>query len=348
MTGQAKVDGRKRPGLFRRVITKPVRALGDLEAAAATPVAEKAVDSMLAGPLPEMIGKSIGENRVIERVVAEVVANSDLEQAVVSALESERTARLVEEILASPALERLIREALESKLTAGLADGVLQSAEFEQMLGRVMSSPEVRHALTRQSTSLAAETAAGLRRQSVRADVAAERLPRRWFRRAPRAETRYGGVASRALALVADAALATFILVVGSALVGLVASLVGHLEPKWLVGAIVGSAWLLLLVVYFVGFWAAAGQTPGMRLMHLRVVTHANAAPSVARSTIRFVALLLSIVPCFAGFLPALVDDRRRGLPDFVAGTVVLYDEQTDAAPVVDRATAARGAAVAH
>jgi uncharacterized RDD family membrane protein YckC len=136
---------------------------------------------------------------------------------------------------------------------------------------------------------------------------------------------------------------------VGSALVGLVASLVGHLRPEWLVEAILGSAWLLVVTTYFVSFWAAAGQTPGMRLMHLRVVTHANEPPGVGRSAVRLVALLLSIVPCFAGFLPALVDDRRRGLHDFVAGTVVLYDEPpASAEPVEVRATAARGAAVAH
>jgi uncharacterized RDD family membrane protein YckC len=41
---------------------------------------------------------------------------------------------------------------------------------------------------------------------------------------------------------------------------------------------------------------------------------------------VRLIGLVLAIVPCFAGFLPALVDDRRRALPDLLAGTVVLYD----------------------
>jgi hypothetical protein len=40
-------------------------------------------------------------------------------------------------------------------------------------------------------------------------------------------------------------------------------------------------------------------------------------------STLRFVGLLLAIVPLFAGFLPMLVDLHRRGLQDYVAGTVV-------------------------
>jgi len=38
---------------------------------------------------------------------------------------------------------------------------------------------------------------------------------------------------------------------------------------------------------------------------------------------VRFFGLLLAIVPRFAGFLPVLLDDRRRGLHDFLAGTIV-------------------------
>jgi uncharacterized RDD family membrane protein YckC len=37
--------------------------------------------------------------------------------------------------------------------------------------------------------------------------------------------------------------------------------------------------------------------------------------------------LLLAIVPCFAGFAPVLVDSRRRGIHDWLAGTTVArYD----------------------
>ena len=48
--------------------------------------------------------------------------------------------------------------------------------------------------------------------------------------------------------------------------------------------------------------------------------------PSVGRSLVRLVGLVLAIVPLFAGFLPVLFNERRRGLPDFLAGTVVVYD----------------------
>jgi uncharacterized RDD family membrane protein YckC len=40
------------------------------------------------------------------------------------------------------------------------------------------------------------------------------------------------------------------------------------------------------------------------------------------------VGLVLAVVPLFAGFLPVLFTARRRGLPDFLAGTVVVYDDR--------------------
>jgi uncharacterized RDD family membrane protein YckC len=62
-------------------------------------------------------------------------------------------------------------------------------------------------------------------------------------------------------------------------------------------------------------------------MMRLRVVGGTGEPPGAGRSLVRFVGLVLAIIPLFAGFLPVLVDDRRRALQDFLAGTVVVYDE---------------------
>jgi uncharacterized RDD family membrane protein YckC len=298
-----------------RLVMRPARALaGSVGGAAA---AERTVDEILAGPLPEIIGRSIGEHRVVERMVAEASATGDFAQSLVAALENERTQKMLREVLASPAVTRLLQEAL-------------RSAEFEQLLGQVVSSPQVRHALTEQSSSLASEAADGARARAVRLDAKLERGPRRLFRKPPTAafSPTFGGFASRGLALGIDAFVVGVVFLVGSALIGLVAQLVGHLRPEWLVGVLLGSGYLLVSIVYFVGFWTTAGQTPGMRLMRVRVVTSANAPLGLGRSLVRLVGLALAIIPCFAGFLPALVDDRRRALQDFLAGTLVVYDEQ--------------------
>jgi uncharacterized RDD family membrane protein YckC len=83
---------------------------------------------------------------------------------------------------------------------------------------------------------------------------------------------------------------------------------------------------MLTVGIYFVLFWSAAGQTPGMRLLHLRVRRPDGDKPSIGRALVRVVGLVLAIVPLFVGFLPVLFTERRRGLPDFLAGTVVVYD----------------------
>jgi uncharacterized RDD family membrane protein YckC len=110
------------------------------------------------------------------------------------------------------------------------------------------------------------------------------------------------------------------------AAVALVQSLVGDLRPQWLVNTLVGSGWTLIAVAYFVLFWSTTGQTPGMRVVRLRVRRPAGGTPSIGRSALRLVGLVLSVIPMFLGFLPVLFDGRRRGLADFLAGTVVVYD----------------------
>jgi len=143
------------------------------------------------------------------------------------------------------------------------------------------------------------------------------------------AQVPYAGIATRAVALAIDVALVHAIVLVGAGLLGLVASLVGDLRPGWLVAVLAGIGWALSVAVYFVLFWSVTGQTPGLRAMRLRVVAGEGEPPSVGRSLIRLVGLLVAIVPLFAGFVPVLFDARRRGLHDYLAGTVVLYADRT-------------------
>ena len=302
----------------------------------ATPETEHVVEGVFAGQLPEAIARSLVEHQVVGRVAAEALASADLERGVGSeAVETERTKRLVEQVLASPALERLLSDALDSRLTVDLTDRIVRSPAFRHVLYGVLSSPELRAALTGQSTSFAEEIAEGLRQRLRRLDDTAERKPRRWCRRPPRPQVSaesdmvpYAGVATRGLGLTVDAALVTMIFLTGTAVVGLVVSLVWTPEPAWAVGTVIAVAGAVVEVVYFAGFWATTGQTPGMRLMHLRVVDGSGSSPGLARSLLRLVGLALAILLLFVGFLPALVDTRRRALQDFLAGTVVVYYER--------------------
>jgi uncharacterized RDD family membrane protein YckC len=145
----------------------------------------------------------------------------------------------------------------------------------------------------------------------------------------------YAGIATRAVGLALDVAIAQLIVFAGGAVLALVASLVNAKFDETVMAILAAAAWAIVVGTYFVLFWSTAGQTPGMRVMGLRVLTPDDRRPGVGRSIVRLIGLGLAIIPLFAGFLPVLVDDRRRGIHDMLAGTFVIYaDAELPAEPV--------------
>jgi len=139
-------------------------------------------------------------------------------------------------------------------------------------------------------------------------------------------EEPYAGLVTRTVALAIDAAALTVGFAVTSGVVGLILSLFTAVEVSS-PGAVLGVAggWTLVVVSYFVLFWTLTGATPGMRLMRMQVVDGRGVPPGLGRSALRMVGAVLAAIPLFAGYLLVLVDDRRRGLHDMIAGTVVVY-----------------------
>jgi uncharacterized RDD family membrane protein YckC len=63
-------------------------------------------------------------------------------------------------------------------------------------------------------------------------------------------------------------------------------------------------------------------------VVRLRVLAEPSGTPpTVWRSVVRLIGLILAIIPFFLGFVPVLFDARRRALQDYVAGTVVRADD---------------------
>jgi len=259
----------------------------------------------------------------LEAAVDEVMSAPEVARVVDRALAGSLPEEIARSIVRHRVLERIVAELAASGELERLTDKALASDETQRVLRHVATSPELRDAIARQTTGLAEEVVGGVRASAARFDDRAERVARRRPRAVP---ALYAGIATRAIALVVDAAvtMVLFMSVVGA--VSLVASLVGGLRPEWLVGVLLGSGWMLAVGAYFVLFWSSAGQTPGMRLLRLRVVGPGGARPTIGRSLVRVVGLVLAIVPLFAGFVPVLFTERRRGLPDLLAGTVVVYD----------------------
>lgn len=290
----------------------------------ASPEVEHAVDHVLAGPLPEAIARSCVDRRVVQRVAEQVLASTDIEVAVEGALESEMTTRLVDRILASPGFERLVVSAVESQLAASLTTRVAGSPAMQGLVEEIASSPAVRAALARQTRTLADEVADGLRRRARSLDDGAERTVQRSLHRTEATlAPGYGGLGARGIAFAVDLAICTAAFLGGAGLVWLIASLVGGLRPSWLPELLAAVGWPIVVGTYLVFFWHVAAQTAGMRIMGLRVADALGDPPGLGRSVVRLIGLVLAIIPMFAGFLPVLLDGRRRALQDYLAGTVV-------------------------
>jgi uncharacterized RDD family membrane protein YckC len=139
-------------------------------------------------------------------------------------------------------------------------------------------------------------------------------------------EQRYEGLVTRAIAFAIDAAV---INLVAMGVAGVVALGVSVLEVPDMVESVLlavgGALFVAWSVGYFVVFWSTTGQTPGSRLMQIRVCRADDGEilrPLAA--ALRVIYLTLAAIPLLAGFLPILVDDRRRGVHDMLAGTVVV------------------------
>jgi uncharacterized RDD family membrane protein YckC len=137
----------------------------------------------------------------------------------------------------------------------------------------------------------------------------------------------YAGFVTRAIAFAIDVALVDLAAVIVAIVVGLGISAFELPDVVVTIAVVVGGlAFLAWFVGYFAMFWSTTGQTPGARLMGVRVVCASGGEPvHVGAAIVRLVGMALAALPLFAGFLLILVDDRRRGLQDRLARTVVVY-----------------------
>jgi uncharacterized RDD family membrane protein YckC len=136
----------------------------------------------------------------------------------------------------------------------------------------------------------------------------------------------YQGLVTRAIAFALDCAAINLVAIAVGVAVGLALSVLDlPSDVETALAAIGGVAWFLWSAGYFVVCWATTGQTPADRLLHIRVCDADDFTPlRPGRAALRLVFLTLAAIPLFAGFLPILFDDRRRGVHDMLAGSVVV------------------------
>jgi uncharacterized RDD family membrane protein YckC len=317
-----------------RFVSKPMRVVrSGMEGMTATAgerlesEVERAADVVLAGPFPEALARLLVERRVVDRVVAQMVESGELDRMLSAAVKADATGQLVRQIAASPMIDGLLTEAAESPRAAELMERIVRRPEIQQAMEEA-----VRAALARRAATLRDRIVTGTQQL----DARLEAPPRRWMRRNARSTSAYAGLASRIAAFLVDIVAVHFAYLVGTAMVALVLALADAHPSHLLEGTLGTVGWLAAMAAYFGGFWATAGQTPGMAILRIRVVAPNGGVPGWGRSLVRLAGGLAAVVFVFLGFVPVLLDDRRRALPDFVARTAVVYepDPVTAAAPV--------------
>jgi uncharacterized RDD family membrane protein YckC len=138
----------------------------------------------------------------------------------------------------------------------------------------------------------------------------------------------YAGAISRAVAFGIDVAIISVTMLVVAALA---LTIEGFFPGRIFAGVrftITVAAEVIdavFAIAYPIAFWAVLGETPGDMLLGLRIVRTDGKRMNLRRALLRYVGCLLAALPLFLGFLWILVDERRQGWHDKIAGTYVLY-----------------------
>jgi len=140
---------------------------------------------------------------------------------------------------------------------------------------------------------------------------------------------RLAGFATRFVAAAVDVVIVNLIAVligVGVAIVGQILSIDTGGDLSAGEAVLAGAGWMVLAGAYLLVFWTLSGQTPGMDFMGLRVIAANGGRVSLPRALRRLAGVYACVLTFGAGFLLILVDERRRGLHDRIARTLVIHD----------------------
>ena len=156
------------------------------------------------------------------------------------------------------------------------------------------------------------------------------------------------GIGSRFVALLLDHLIQFGVYLVLALVVLTVLAATGHqgvgtLGSKWFFAAVIFVAFLIFWGYFalFEAFWH--GQTPGKRVMKLRVIKDSGRQitlfESLARNLLRYIDYLPSLY--LVGVITMLANKRNKRLGDLAAGTLVVH-ERTDVQPLLWAGSAQR------
>jgi uncharacterized RDD family membrane protein YckC len=108
----------------------------------------------------------------------------------------------------------------------------------------------------------------------------------------------------------------------------------------WPLAILIALVILIFPLAYFPYFWQKDGQTPGNKMMGIRVVRDKDGGPvSWGSAILRLIGYWVSAAVFYIGYIWIFIDKRRRGWQDLIGGTVVIKAAVEEYVPEVTRST---------
>jgi uncharacterized RDD family membrane protein YckC len=264
--------------------------------------------------------------RTTEDAIVAAIESPAFERAIVRVLESPAFDEALDRALSSPEVERAVIKVLDSRLIDSAWEHLLASDEAQKLVERVAEAPEVRAAIASQGVGLLDDLGRQLREIAGRFDSVFERVVRRLLRRPLRAEpTNRVGLVTRGLAFVLDAVVLNGIFLL---LIAVLSALFGS-DGFSATGVVISAgAWILFGSAYLLIFWSLAGQTPGMRVLSIRIESQGSRRLGLRCARRRLFGAVAGVLAFGLGLVGVVTRDDRRSWADRRADTDVVTVER--------------------
>jgi uncharacterized RDD family membrane protein YckC len=297
-------------------------------------------------PMARLLGVGArGAGRMAHATGVDRAMDEAVEEAIVRALRSPAVGRAIDRALASHVeaaglssqeMARIVKQVLESDAAEQAWDEVLASREVQMLIERIAQAPEIRSAIAAQGAGLITDIGVKLTRLTEAFDDALERIIRH---RDPGSETNQAGLATRLVAFGIDFALLFALYSLASGVIASVVSFSFGSKLSLAGGIVVGVVGYLLGGAILVLFWSLGGQTPGMRVLSIRLTQDGSRDVTLGRAIKRLFGLVLALLPLGLGYFWILRNPSRHAWHDTMTGTEVIYDAQQRAPYVAADAT---------
>ncbi len=141
-------------------------------------------------------------------------------------------------------------------------------------------------------------------------------------------DVRLASPVKRLIGYIIDGVIISIALTVVAVVLGTIIGAAGQAGRDFIAGSGIILYMLVLLALgigYFPWFWSHGGQTPGHKLLGMRVVVEEDGSQlGFGGGLVRLFGYFVSGLVFWIGFIWILIDKRRRGWHDIMAGTIVV------------------------